>query len=147
MRTDCKGKNVKLFMCFNNCHVIQTSEELILTLGTGWRWVVGQFHAPATVSPVWAQCTYWTQRGSETGGEEKNLCSCQKSNTNTPLQIPPRLPEILADLSPILESKTKLCYGHTITFSTLNLQLSLSQAKKKVFTESKEDTQITRGCW
>jgi hypothetical protein len=70
-------------------------------------------------------------------GHNAGLKPAVKRKTSVPvrwqIQIlsPPGLPEILAVLSPILDSKTKLCYGYIITFSTLNLQLCVSQAKKK----------------
>jgi hypothetical protein len=82
-------------------------------------------------------------------GQNAVLKPVEKRKTSVPaksqIQIPPRPPKILAVLSPILDSKTKLCYGYIITFSTLNLQLCLSQVKKKVFTEPIEDTYITKG--
>jgi hypothetical protein len=77
------------------------------------------------------------ESGGVPTGQNAGLKPVEKRKTSVPARSqtqilhpppPPRLLEILAVLSPILNSKTKLCYGYTITFSTLNLQLCVSQA-------------------
>jgi hypothetical protein len=81
-------------------------------------------------------------------GQNADLKPVEKRKTPVPARrkykSPPRLPEILAVLSPSLDSKTKLRYGYTITFSTLNLQLCVSQKKKKCLLNPKKTYTLLR---